>query len=207
MDDSREEILGKLKKTTSPELIEKPEINSSVYSPIEGGLIETFTRTAELAKARVFVFNSEETLYTALKNKIESDNLKVVSCHETAIQELLTQYKIPFHPGPELPADMDAGITGCEFLVAHTGSAMVSSAQEGGRRMFVCPPAHFIVASESQVVDYLETAYQSIIEKYQNNLPSLVTIITGPSRTADIEKTLVLGAHGPKELNIFILKN
>ena len=46
-----------------------------------------------------------------------------------------------------------------------------------------------------------------IREKYKTRLPSQITLITGPSRTADIEKTLVLGAHGPKELHVFILNN
>jgi L-lactate dehydrogenase complex protein LldG len=96
-------------------------------------------------------------------------------------------------------------MTGCEFLIAHTGSIMVSSAQKGGRQMFVYPPVHVVVARKSQLVDSLEKAYSEIHKKYQNNLPSQLTLITGPSRTADIEKTLVLGAHGPKELVVFIL--
>jgi len=45
------------------------------------------------------------------------------------------------------------------------------------------------------------------MKKYSENLPSLISVITGPSRTADIEKTLVLGAHGPKELLAMIVKN
>ncbi len=81
---------------------------------------------------------------------------------------------------------------------------MVSSAQAGGRQMFVYPPVHIVLARKNQLVDYLEKAYSGIIEKYKDKLPSQITIITGPSRTADIEKTLILGAHGPKELHIFL---
>ena len=54
------------------------------------------------------------------------------------------------------------------------------------------------------MVDTLEDAYRAISEKYTENLPSQLLLITGPSRTADIEKTLTLGAHGPKELHILI---
>jgi L-lactate dehydrogenase complex protein LldG len=46
---------------------------------------------------------------------------------------------------------------------------------------------------------------QSLKEKYKNNLPSLITFATGPSRTADIEKTLVVGVHGPKEVYVFLV--
>jgi len=99
---------------------------------------------------------------------------------------------------------VEAGITGCEYLVAETGSILVSSAQQGGRRLFIYPPAHIVIASKKQVVLSLEDGYAALSEKYQNNLPSQILLITGPSRTADIEKTLILGAHGPKELHVFL---
>jgi len=70
--------------------------------------------------------------------------------------------------------------------------------------MFIFPPIHVIIASKNQMVDTLEDAYRAISEKYTENLPSQLLLITGPSRTADIEKTLTLGAHGPKELHILI---
>ena len=72
--------------------------------------------------------------------------------------------------------------------------------------MFVYPPVHIVIANKNQLVDYLEKAYSEIHEKYKNDLPSQITLITGPSRTADIEKTLVLGAHGPRELRVFMTK-
>jgi len=62
------------------------------------------------------------------------------------------------------------------------------------------------LAHVSQLVDYPEEAYLAIQKKYGDSLPSSVTTITGPSRTADIEKTLVLGAHGPKEFLVFLCK-
>lgn len=70
--------------------------------------------------------------------------------------------------------------------------------------MFVYPPLHIVIAKKEQLVDYLEKAYSGISERYAENLPSQIAIITGPSRTADIEKTLVLGAHGPRELRVFL---
>ena len=81
---------------------------------------------------------------------------------------------------------------------------MVSSAQEGNRQIFIYPPIHIVVAEKHQIVDYLENAYSEVQKKYEKNLPSQIALITGPSRTADIEKTLILGAHGPKELHVFL---
>lgn len=102
---------------------------------------------------------------------------------------------------------MEAGITGCEFLIARTGSVLVSSASLSGRQMHAFPPVHFIMAYQSQLVDYPENALKAIQQKYGTKLPSAITTITGPSRTADIEKTLVLGAHGPKELIVLLIES
>jgi L-lactate dehydrogenase complex protein LldG len=99
---------------------------------------------------------------------------------------------------------MEAAITRCECLVARTGTVVVSSATGPGRQMHAFPPVHIILAEESQLVSYLDDALLYLQQKYRNNLPSAVSFITGPSRTADIEKTLVMGAHGPKELFIFV---
>ena len=52
----------------------------------------------------------------------------------------------------------------------------------------------------------LKDGFKRLKNKYGQNLPSMVCNITGPSRTADIEKTLVLGAHGPKELIVFLIE-
>jgi L-lactate dehydrogenase complex protein LldG len=67
-------------------------------------------------------------------------------------------------------------------------------------------PFTFVLARVSQLVNYPEDALVGMQQKYNDKLPSLISTITGPSRTADIEKTLVLGAHGPKEFIVFLSK-
>jgi L-lactate dehydrogenase complex protein LldG len=64
---------------------------------------------------------------------------------------------------------------------------------------------HIVVAYTSQIVTDLKDGFKLLKDKYGGNIPSMITNVTGPSRTADIEKTLVLGAHGPKELFVFLL--
>ena len=91
-------------------------------------------------------------------------------------------------------------------MVARTGSVLVSSASQSGRQLNVFPPIHIVLAHVSQLVNYLDEALVAIQQKYGNHLPSIISTITGPSRTADIEKTLVLGAHGPKEFVVFLSK-
>jgi len=73
--------------------------------------------------------------------------------------------------------------------------------------MSVFPEIHLVVGYTSQLVPDLKQALQKIKKKYQDNYPSVISVVTGPSRTADIEKTLVMGAHGPKELYIFLIED
>lgn len=103
-------------------------------------------------------------------------------------------------------ANCDVSITGCESLVARTGTIVLSSAQVNGRTASVYAPIHICIAYTSQLVYDLKDALQAAKEKYGNNLPSLLTFATGPSRTADIEKTLVVGVHGPKEVYLFLIE-
>lgn len=98
----------------------------------------------------------------------------------------------------------DAAITSCEALVARTGS-MVLSANNSGRIASVYAPIHICIGYTSQLVYDIKDALQYLTLKYNGTLPSFVTFATGPSRTADIEKTLVVGVHGPKEVYCFLV--
>jgi L-lactate dehydrogenase complex protein LldG len=97
------------------------------------------------------------------------------------------------------------GITLCESLVARLGSVVFSSRQKSGRRMLVIPTTHLVLAYSSQLVKELKDSLQQLKTKYPDQFPSQITTVTGPSRTADIEKTLVTGAHGPKEIFVFLV--
>jgi L-lactate dehydrogenase complex protein LldG len=101
----------------------------------------------------------------------------------------------------------DASITECDALVAQTGTVLVTSNTAGGRALSCLPPHHVVIARRSQLVADLPAAFALIQHKYGANYPSMISFITGPSRTGDIERILVLGAHGPKQLTIFCLPN
>jgi L-lactate dehydrogenase complex protein LldG len=95
-------------------------------------------------------------------------------------------------------------ITRAELLVAQTGSVLVSSAC-GGRGASVAAPVHIILAGIDQLVPDLETAIARAYELASRN--SYLCLITGSSRTADIEKILVMGAHGPKRLIVILAQS
>jgi len=95
------------------------------------------------------------------------------------------------------------GETGCDCLVAQTGSIFVSTRSAGGRALSIWPPVHLVIARRDQIVPDLPAAFALLRDRYGGRWPSALCLITGPSRTSDIEKTLVLGAHGPKRLAVF----
>lgn len=92
-------------------------------------------------------------------------------------------------------------ITLAELLVAQYGSVLISSAC-GGRGASVAAPVHIVLAGINQLVPDLETAMQRAYDPASRN--SYLCLITGSSRTADIEKILVMGAHGPKRLIVIL---
>jgi L-lactate dehydrogenase complex protein LldG len=135
----------------------------------------------------------------------ERFNWRKIYCWEPELQALLTHYEFPFYQTDKDFEQAEVGITSCEALIARNGSVMLSNQLASGRRLSIFPSHHIVIARTGQLVLDLKDAFQRLKEKYENTLPSMVSTITGPSRTADIEKTLVLGAHGPKELFVFLI--
>ena len=96
-----------------------------------------------------------------------------------------------------------ATITLAEALVAQTGSVFVSSAC-GGRGASIVAPVHIVVASAAQLVPTLDDSFALLKERDAAAKNSMLCLITGSSRTADIEKILVMGAHGPRRLVVIL---
>lgn len=104
-------------------------------------------------------------------------------------------------PSPTF-AQAAASITVADALCARNGSILVRSSSAGGRRLSALPPLHIVVAKRKQISASLESWLTSLKE---DTAWSLASVISGPSRTADIEKILVLGAHGPKRLILILI--
>ena len=203
--DSRHIILQKIAAFSDKRVVNATFENEDtrIYKPIEGSLDSCFQAELALIGGEAFSFKTDVELYAGLNSFLVEKRFSAVYSCLPDIQNLLPNVFLNSEPY----ADMDAAITECEFLVARTGSVLISSASYGGRQLNVFPPVHIVIAKRSQLVPFVTDALQALQEKYLGALPSLVSLITGPSRTADIEKTLVMGAHGPRELYVFIAEN
>lgn len=203
----REDILDEIKRglrTASFDNAKIVDFQSPVFrNPSESLEIEFVQELQKVNGKFVFCMNEVE-LVQNLHVLIEKEEWDSISCIDPFLQDFLKEADIPFDSGEDSFNEMKAGITRCEILVARSGSIVVSP-NHSGRRMNVFPPVHIVVAFTSQLVYSLKEAFEIIQKKYDGEMPSSLTVITGPSRTADIEKNLVLGAHGPKELYVFLV--
>ncbi len=154
----------------------------------------------------VFVYcENEKNFVENLKMLVDQRNWKNLFTIDEKIIGLLQSGGIEVESSEEEFNNQVAGLTRCDFLISRFGSIMVSSGLSSGRRMFVFPEVHIVLAQMSQVVTEIRDGLKGMKKKYPERLPSQITVITGPSRTADIEKTLVMGMHGPKELFVFVV--
>ena len=205
---SREKILKKIRDA----LIEKTEPpypiidqESSVYVEMTEPLDVTFAEALVRIAGKFVYCESEDEFIGNLKSFILEKDWGVLFCQDPKLHHLLKMGGIPYEAHSDTILNARIGITRCEYLVARLGTVMVSSRLSPGRRITVYPEIHLVLGYTSQLVPDLKQALTNLKKKYRDDFPSMVSLISGPSRTADIEKTLVMGAHGPKELYVFLI--
>ena len=204
---AKENILKKIRKALShstPIPFPKSEGSDSVYKPaMEEVTVEFAEQFSKLQGRFVYCVNRQELAFQ-LGSLIRKMDWQRVYCLEDELVEGIDL------DGRQVKTDLatcDVSVTGCEYLVARTGSIVMSAAQQSGRTTSVYAPIHICIAHSDQLVFDLKDALQLLKDKYRTELPSQITFATGPSRTADIEKTLVVGVHGPKEVYVFFVES
>ncbi|MES1217757.1 MAG: LUD domain-containing protein [Bacteroidota bacterium] len=204
---SKENILKKIRQAfihSTPLPFPQSEGNNSVFQPLQQEAeVEFAEQFTKLQGKFIYCLNRQELAFQ-LNSLVKKQGWKKVYCREEKLIELTGPQLTDNLTRTDLPG-CDVSITGCEALVARTGSIVMSAAQESGRTVSVYAPIHICIAFAGQLVYDIKDALQLIKEKYGVALPSLITFATGPSRTADIEKTLVVGVHGPKEVYLFLV--
>jgi L-lactate dehydrogenase complex protein LldG len=114
-------------------------------------------------------------------------------------------------PIAETMLSADLGVSDAVFAVAETGSAMIHLDNVDSRLTTMLPPAHTVVLRRKSIVESLEAGLtitrHRILAANIAGKPSYMTWVTGPSRTADIERVLTIGVHGPKELYIILVES
>ena len=198
---AKENILKRIRQALSnpvPLPFPQSEGASSVFHPPADSLDVVFAQEFTNMQGKFAFCINEEEMLQQLELLIVEKQWSKIYCNTD-------KWNAKFSNTINLPG-CDASITDCEFLVARTGTIVMSAAQQSGRTVSVYAPIHICIAYTNQLVHDVKDALQKIKEKYNGNIPSLITFATGPSRTADIEKTLVTGVHGPKEVYCFLVE-
>lgn len=207
MQSARGNILKKIREALAqptPIPFPKSEGQSPVFTPLGQDIeVEFAERFTALQGKFAFCFD-EKDLVHQFNQLALAQGWKSIYCIDDQLTQAL-RGSLSFLNDFHKLAGCDVAVTGCEYLVARTGSIVMSAAEQSGRNTSVYAPVHICIAYTSQLVYDIKEALEGIKEKYGASLPSLITFATGPSRTADIEKTLVVGVHGPKEVYVFLV--
>ena len=175
------------------------------------GKLDLFKSNAAALKADFSLLETKDELVSRLRALRASEGWTRIATHSgeltdsicSAIDLPICRTDVAYEAG-ELET-CSVGITQCDALVAQTGSVLVTSRSAGGRALSVLPPHHVVLARRDQLLRDLPEAFALLKKNYAPDYPSFISFITGPSRTGDIERILVLGAHGPKKLTILCL--
>jgi L-lactate dehydrogenase complex protein LldG len=209
---AKENILSRIRKELGKDKIPMPfpeaekETGKQVYATSGMSDEENFA-DAFIKLGGKFVFcDNEQQVMEGIVNLYDTRGWTELFCADDRFMQLFENNKINL----VTPIDInnttaDACITGCEYLVARTGSILLSSKLYMGRTSSVFYPIHIVIAYAGQVVGDIQQGLDALKKKYGNDLPSMINLNTGPSRTADIEKTLVVGVHGPGEVFCFLI--
>lgn len=203
---ARENILQKIKQALSKPVPAPFDVTGEAEYNFHHGTEDDavlFAQEFTKLQGKFAYCNNETDLCNQLSALFTEKNFSRIYCADEKLMPFLKQLGII--PYGNL-SDCDCSLTGCEYLVARTGSMVLSSRQAEGRTASVYAPVHICIAYNHQLVFDIEDALVFLKEKYKGNLPSFISLATGPSRTADIEKTLVTGVHGPKEAYCFLVE-
>ncbi len=173
------------------------------------GLMQTFVEAAQRAGAEVVACRSLDEAVAYIGERAGGALLlpSFPGAERTGLADLLQQ------AGCEVRTEdlrrhaptAAAGLTGVDFAIADTGTLVLASTAEPVRLATTLPDRHFAILDPRRIVADLMTA-APLLRQLQTAPQHFVAFITGPSRTADIERVLTIGVHGPKELHILLLE-
>lgn len=203
----REKVLKRIRNA----LINKTELNAeqlnvevAAFKPFEQAIPFEFAKNFTDAGGFFYYSENRQELKIAINTLLNEKGYMSVYCSNDELSSLVnTGVTAVLTDLADLPAT-PVVMTECEYLCARTGSILLSSFLSCGRRGVATNDALLVVAQIDQIVPDIQNAILSITEKYTEEFPSQLTFVTGPSRTADIEKQIVMGAHGSKEVYVFL---
>ncbi len=151
--------------------------------------VEMFRERVEAVGGRCFVVCGELETACALKG---------------LIAELRATSELTAEPSAAELFDYDVGLTTAQAAIAETGTLVLESDSENHRLVSLVPPVHIAIVNAKDICLTIGDALKLVRSREVADMSRTITFITGPSRTADIELTLTVGVHGPRELYVIV---
>lgn len=171
---------------------------------VGGDLIARFRAKAEAASSTTDRVASEREVPAAVARYLEAHQLPKTGCVWPALAPLEWQAAgLALEPRAAIGEDL-VGVTGVFCALAETGTLMMCSGADTPASTSLLPETHVAVVPVARIVPHMEDGWD-LLRAEQGSLPRAVNFISGPSRTADIEQTIVLGAHGPYRVHIVVV--
>ena len=198
---SREQILSairarKLREAPCPRPYKAPKT--------DGDLVEVFAKKLSAQQTDVRILDSMRDVPEAIADILRGRNM-AAEIHIAPNSELAALALPNVEVKRQLPGQFDAAVTFASFAIAETGTLAYAAATDNPASWHFRPVLEIAIVRAGTVVDELEDVLAAL--KAKGGLPSTLNLVTGPSRTGDIEQTMELGAHGPKSLAVLVLKN
>lgn len=182
-------------------------------------MVAQFVREAEAAGATVAAANDAASAREQIRRWLQAAGARRVVCAPTPLAAGLALAELS---SPDCRLELldaaseaqqkraaylaaDAGISDADYGLADTGTLVLRATPEQGRLVSLLPPVHIAVLSRAKILPGLAACFRALDVRRESQQTSLLTFITGPSRTADIEQTLTVGVHGPGSLYILLL--
>ena len=195
---ARDEILESIRarqltRTAKPEIYRAPAT--------EGDLAESFAKKLSAQYADVRVLDGMADVPAAIADILRGRNM-AARIHIAPDSELASLDLPNVEVTREAPGPLDAAVTVAPFAIAETGTLAYTAAKGAPASWHFRPVLEIAILRAGSIVAELE----DVLHALPDGLPSTLNLVSGPSRTGDIEQTMELGAHGPKALAVLVVK-
>ena len=198
---SREHILSAIR---ARKLIEAPTPGAYTAPKTEGDLAEAFAKKLSAQQTDVRMLDSMRDVPDAIADILRGRNM-AAEIRIAPDSELATLALPNVEVRREPPGQFDAAVTFASFAIAETGTLAYASGKGNPASWHFRPLLEIAIVRAGTVVGELEDVLAAL--KAKGSMPATLNLVSGPSRTGDIEQTMELGAHGPKALAVLVLKS
>lgn len=208
---NKEQILAKLRNALierQEAMFEDIDLQTDTWKPIseEDGNAITFVQNFK-AMGGIFIYlESEDEFGDCVKQLAPQNDWEPLWCTSPKMQTLLKKYGLSYSTEPVKENKQKlVGITTCDYLIAQTGSIIITDRNTDSRKAYIEPDVLLVLARTNQIVEGLKEALKKQKERLDSQALTQIVILTGTTRTYNIGQELVQGVFGARQIAVFLI--